>query len=247
MLDTLLIDDEPKARENLRIMLEKNCPEVVIRGEYGNIETAYSAIETINPDLVFLDIELGNATGFDLLGRFAQINFAIIFVTAFDQYAIRAIKSSALDYLLKPVSSKELVLAVNKAKTNVQQPNTRVQNLMEAIQSPKQKHNRIAVPHQNGFQMVAVENILFCAADKQYTYLHLADGNTICSSLNMGEYEELLALHDFFRTHHSYLVNRQHILRYIRGEGGEVIMDNHTSIPVSRRKKQEFLVWLTEK
>jgi two-component system, LytTR family, response regulator len=248
ILNTILIDDENKARENLRLLIQKHCAnDLRIVNECGNIEEAYTAIISLNPTLIFLDIEMTNGTGFDLLNRFTHYPFKVIFVTAFDQYAIRAFKFCALDYLLKPVSTKELLAAVEKAKTSATSDNNeQMQSLTMALQHPKQKHSRIAIPVQNGYQLVPVDKIMLCAAEKQYTDIYLESGTTICSSLNLGEYEELLTDHDFFRVHHSYMLNRQYIRQYIRGEGGEVIMENKMSIPVSRRKKQEFINWLTK-
>ena len=248
MLRTLLIDDESKARENLRILLQKYCKsDIELIGESENVENGYKDILTSKPDLVFLDIEMGKGTGFDLLGKFDNYPFKVIFVTAYDQYAIKAIKFSALDYLLKPVMIKDLVEAVNKAKTAVNyDKDGQFRALFDVIRKPNQKTNRIAIPVQDGYKLVPVDQIMFCQAQKEYTFINLVNGETICSSLNLGEYEDLLHDYDFFRVHHSYIINRQHIQRYIRGEGGEIIIKNDQHIPVSRRKKEDFLAWLTQ-
>jgi two-component system LytT family response regulator len=246
MLKTILIDDEEKARENLLILLNKHCSEdIEVIGEYDNIDMAYQAIHDLKPQLIFLDIEMGRASGFDLLSQFNQYPFKVVFVTAFDHYAIKAIKFSALDYLLKPVAASDLRTAVDKAKKSVElDSGVHFQTLFEFIKNPKKKSNRIAIPTQTGYQLISVDQIMYCQAQKEYTFIKLHKGETVVSSFNLGEYEDLLQDYDFFRVHHSYIVNRQYIENYIRGEGGEIVMHGSLRIPVSRRKKDEFLEWL---
>lgn len=247
LLKTILVDDEAKARENLRMMLEKHCAaDVSIIGECGDVGDAYSSIKKLQPDLIFLDIELGAESAFDLLQRFTHYSFNVIFVTAYDQHAIQAIKCSALDYLLKPVAVHEITAAVKRAKaTAANSLGMQLQNLFEHITHPYHHSNRIAIPVQGGYQVVAAEDIMYCMAEKEYTYLFLKGGGKICSSLHLGEYEDLLKGYDFFRVHHSYMVNRLFIQHYQRGEGGDVVIQDGSIIPVSRRKKEDFLNWLT--
>jgi two-component system LytT family response regulator len=249
MLKTVLIDDEVRARENLRILLHKYCAaDIEIVGEIESVDNAYSSIISMKPQLIFLDIELGNSTGFDLLNRFNNYPFKVIFVTAYDHYAIKAIKFSALDYLLKPIASTDLINAVTKAKGAIgTNSDDHFQSLFEIIKRPRHKSNRIAIPVQNGYRLIPVDQILFCEAQKEYTLIQHVSGESICSSLNLGEYDSLLQDYDFFRVHHSYIINREYIQHYIRGEGGEVILHNDQHIPVSRRKKEEFLNWLINK
>lgn len=249
MLKTLLIDDEARARENLRILLQKYCGnDVELIGESENVEIAYKDISALKPDLVFLDIEMGKGTGFDLLNKFDHYPFKVVFVTAYDHYAIKAIRFSALDYLLKPVTIKDLIDAVSKAKKAINyNRDDQFQALLEIIKKPHQKANRIAVPVQDGYKLIPVDQIIFCHSQKEYTFITLSNDEVICSSLNLGEYEELLKDYDFFRVHHSYIINRQYIQRYVRGEGGEIIINTDQRIPVSRRRKEEFLSWLTNK
>jgi len=248
MLRTLLIDDEARARENLHILLQKYCgADIVVVGESEDVEKAHADILRLKPDLIFLDIEMGKGTGFDLLSKFDHYPFKVIFVTAYDHYAIKAIKFSALDYLLKPVTIKDLIDAVSKAKAAIgSNKDAQFQTLFDVIKTPKQKTNRIAIPIQDGYKLLPVDQIIFCQAQKEYTFIRQVNGDIICSSLNLGEYEELLQEYDFFRVHHSYIINRQYIQRYVRGEGGEIITNDNQHIPVSRRKKDEFLAWLTE-
>jgi len=249
MLRTLLIDDEARARENLRILLQRYCnDDVELIGESENVEKGYKDIIVLKPDLVFLDIEMGKGTGFDLLSRFDHYPFKVIFVTAYDRYAIKAIKFSALDYLLKPVTIKDLIDAVSKTKAAINyNKDAHFQSLLDVIKKPQHKANKIAIPVQDGYRLVPVDQIIFCQAQKEYTFINQLNGEVICSSINLGEYEDLLQEFDFFRVHHSYIINRQYIQRYVRGEGGEIITNNNQHIPVSRRKKEEFLQWLINK
>lgn len=249
MIKAIIIDDEPKGRENLRILINKYCATAIeVIAECSDIETAYHQISALKPQLVFLDIELGNATGFDLLQKFKILGFKVIFVTAYDQYAVKAIKFCALDYLLKPIQADELVQAVKRAMDilNTGQQK-RVDNMFQIMQKPLNSRNRIALPTEKGYELISVEEILYCEANKEYTNIYRQKGVPFCSSVNLGEYEELLTDYSFFRVHHSYIVNKQHIFSYQKEGGGEIIMDNKTVIPVSRRKKTEFLEWLTHK
>jgi len=182
-----------------------------------------------------------------LLNRFKQYPFKVVFITAFDQYAIKAIRFSALDYLLKPVSVTDLRNAVSKVKKSIHsERELHFETLLNFINNPQRKSNRIAIPVQNGYHLIPVDQIMYCEAHKEYTYINLFKKETICSSLNLGEYEELLEGYDFFRVHHSYLVNRQYIQNYIRGEGGEIVINHQQRIPISRRKKEDFLRWLKQ-
>ena len=248
MLKTILVDDEAKARENLKSLLTKYCAlDIDVVCESESVEQTYLDILHYKPQLLFLDIEMGMSTGFDLLNKFTSYPFKVIFVTALDKHARQAIKFSALDYLLKPVDVEDLLEAVEKAKRTI----TGVENespfhtLSRHIKNLRQKPNRIAIPIQNGYRLVQVDDIIYCHAEKEYTFINQINGEIICSSLNLGEFEEILQDFDFFRVHHSYIINRQYIQNYIRGEGGEIVIDQNQRIPVSRRKKVDFLSWLT--
>lgn len=247
MLSAIIVDDDYRDREILELMINKYCSDsVVIAGTAGNISDARQLILEKKPRLVFLDIELGNETGFDLLSTFDPCPFRVVFVTAYDKYAIRAIKFSALDYILKPIDITELVKAVQKAAEDEKKTITYdIKNLLEVLSRPGNKNNQVAVPTLTGFQFIQVEEIIFCEANKEYTFLHCMHQPVICSCINLGEYEDLLEDYSFLRVHHSYLVNKQHIRQYIKGEGGELVLTNEHKIPVSRRKKQDLIERLT--
>lgn len=249
MLKAILIDDDYRDLEILELLLKKYCAtEVFIAGTADAVATGYQLILEIKPDLIFLDVELGMETGFELLSKFSDFSFKVIFVTAYDRYALQAIKFNALDYLLKPVEITELVRAVQKiVKVNAVSIDAELKNLLHTLHHPHQKNNRIAIPVLDGYKMIAVGDILFCEAKKEYTYIYNTNEPVICSSINLGEYEELLQEYAFFRVHHSYLVNKDHVKHYVKTDGGELVVGNNILIPVSRRKKQEVVEWLTLK
>ena len=246
MFKAVIIDDDLRDREVLEMLLAKYCSEEIrIIGHAGDIETAFCLILEKGPNIVFLDIELVNGSGFDLLSKFTEFPFRVVFVTGYDKYAIQAIKFNALDYLLKPVEISELINTVQKLKNAMRLSiDSEIKNLIHNLAHPWQKNNRIAIPVLNGYKMLPVEDILYCEANKEYTNIHCIIQPLICSSINLGEYEDLLTEYSFCRVHHSYLVNRQHVMQYIKGEGGELMIGKDTLIPVSRRKKHEVVDWL---
>lgn len=246
MLRAIIIDDNLHDKEVLEMILGKYCSkETNIIGIAKNVDSAYQLILETNPDVIFLDIELGNESGFDLLKKFTEYSFKVIFVTAYERYAVKAIKFNALDYVLKPVEIAEIVNAVQKVNASEHiSINAELKNLVHNLAHPYHKSNRVAIPVINGYKMVAIESILYCEAKKEYTNIYCTDQAFICSCVNLGEYEELLQDYSFCRVHHSFLVNKDHVIQYIKGEGGELMMENEITIPVSRRKKTEVVDWL---
>ena len=245
MLKAIIIDDDARDQELLEMLLNKYCSDdIQITGTADTVDKGCLLILETKPDLLFLDVELGEETGFDVLTRLKEIPFKVIFVTAHDRYAIQAIKFNALDYILKPVEIPELVKAVKKTRETLSITGE-LQNLLHNLAHPHQKSNRIAVPLLNGYRMISVQDIIFCKAEKEYTYIYATGQAPICSSTNLGEYEDLLRDYSFCRVHHSFLVNKDHVKLYVKGEGGEITTSNDTVIPVSRRKKPEVVEWLT--
>lgn len=249
LLTALIVEDNPRDQQTLELLLQRYCAAAIsVTGSAATVPEAAMFIKQHRPGLVLLDVELGGASGFDLLSLFPDPDFAVIFVSGHSEYALRAIKFSAVDYVLKPIDPKELAAAVNKvAHAGNEYRNRQLEILLEHLAQPGGPANHIAIPQVNGFYMTSVNDILYCEASREYTLLHKAEQPVICSSRNLGEYETLLETAGFFRVHHSYLVNRQHIRQYIRGEGGELIMTNDAIIPVSRRRKTGMLQWLTGK
>jgi two-component system LytT family response regulator len=246
MLKAILVDDEEKSRKNVQLLLQKHCADAVqVLGESDNVNDAFTLITKLKPNLVFLDIEMGQQTGFDLIAKFPQPNFKCIFITAYDQYALKAIKFCALDYILKPIDYKELQQAVAKAKAVLEQPEKEnMQNLISILKQPNHKSNKVVIPTAKGFNFIPVEHILYIEAEKGYTFIHCTNNQKVCSTTSLGEYEDLLSEYTFFRTHHSYLINKEFVTGYIKGEGGEVTLTTGSTVPVSKRRKTELMEWL---
>lgn len=243
MMQALIIDDEIGSREYLFEALSQNCPEVTVVGTAKDAEQGYQLIKNTKPDLVFLDIEMPNGSGFDLLQRFDTIPFEVIFVTGFDRYALNAIKFNCLDFLLKPYAFEDVIKAVDKAKTIQREKNrtARMENLLNNLRQPRRTNQKIALPSLDGLEFVSVDSILHLEADGKYTNFHLSDKRTLLISRNIKEYEQMFEEYGFFRVHRKHMINLSKIQKYHKGEGGYVIMVDGTSIDVSRRKKEDFL------
>jgi two-component system, LytTR family, response regulator len=240
MIKALVVDDEPESRENLCGLLRKYCPQVTVMAAVGSIDLAEAAIELHGPDLLFLDIEMPNGNGFDLLDRFQEPPADVVFVTAYEQYALNAIKRYALDYILKPIDVDELVRAVER-KLALDAPQRERMGLMRTEQSRTDHVKRIALPSAKGLQLVEIADIIRCEADDHYTTFHLVDKKRYVVTRNLGEYEEMLAPHGFYRIHHAHVVNLSRVKQYVRGRGGYVIMDDGGHVDVSARRRDGFL------
>jgi two-component system LytT family response regulator len=243
-MKAIIIDDEKHCREVLEALLKKHCTQVELCGMFASAADAIAQLEHLKPDVIFLDIEMPGMNGFEFLQQFKRRDFAVIFTTAYNEYAIQAIKHSALDYLLKPVDKHELMEAVNRAaEEQVHKTADKVAQLLQAMQV-KPTPRRFAVPTLEGLTMINPEDILYVKSDGPYSHFYFNDGRHIIISKTLKEAEEVLPAEDFFRIHNSYLINMKYIKKYIRGEGGEVVMSNGEQIPVSRTRKQDFLAKL---
>ncbi|CAN5471601.1 LytTR family DNA-binding domain-containing protein [soil metagenome] len=242
MIKTLIVEDEPGNIKIFRNMTEGYCPQVDICGEAGDVQTAFELIKRIPPQLVFLDIEIPGGNAFTLLDQLKPINFEIIFVTAYDSYTLKAIKYSALDYLLKPVSIEELISAVNKVakKINKQQLQQRIEHLMLNMQPAKKNLQSIAVPAHFGYEFIIISNIIRCEANGNYTYFFMNYGRKVISVKNLKEYEDMLSPDVFFRIHHSHIININFIKRYHKSNV-IIEMEDGAMIPIATRRKKEFL------
>jgi two-component system, LytTR family, response regulator len=242
MLKSIVVDDEFKSRESLKALVEKFCENIQVSAVCQNADEAIKAIHEYKPDVVFLDIQLQRETGFDMLERLDKIDFEIIFTTAFSEFAVRAFKFSAIDYLLKPVDIEDLRKAIEKARKRiVGNISERMTQLAQTMKGNNFKHSRLAVPSSDGLVFVSVDGILYCEASGNYTNIHMGDGRKFVVSRTLKEYEEMLEDLDFFRIHNSYLINLHLIKKYIRGEGGQVVMTNDQALDVSKAKKKSFL------
>ena len=243
MIKAIIIDDEVHCIDTLSILLADCCPGVEVLEKCMTAKKGFEAIEKLMPDLVFLDIEMPVMNGFELLEQFKQIPFSIIFTTSYDQYAIKAIRFSALDYLLKPIDPKELISAIKKVQEQRQLPLAeQFQMLLKQVHGKEQHFNKIAVPTSEGFELIPADQLMRCEADDNYTYLYLKNRNRIIACRTLKEVEEQLQeFHFFTRVHHSHIVNLNEVVRYIRGEGGYVVLSDGSSINVSRSRKEMLL------
>jgi len=243
MIKAIIIDDELHCLESLSLMLKDHCSEVQLIEQSLSAAKGLEAIEKFKPDLVFLDIEMPVMNGFELLEQLSTIPFAVIFTTSYDQYAIRAIRFSALDYLLKPIDPKELVIAVKKVQEERHLPLAeQFQILLNQIQGKGGGFSKIAVPTAEGFELIYAEQIICCEASDNYTHFSLKNKTKVIACRTLKEIAEQLQGFPFFvRVHNSYLVNLNEVLRYIRGEGGYLIMSDGTSVNVSRSRKEALL------
>lgn len=243
MLNAVLVDDEESSLSALKEKIGRHCPQVNVSGCFSMAEKAIEAINNNHPNLVFLDIEMPVMNGFLLLQRLQFKNFELIFTTAYDHYAIKAIRYSALDYLVKPIEIEELQSAVQRAeeKRKVYTSNQRLELLLENLLPEHAKNQKIAVPHADGLQFIKVSDIVYLEANVNYTHIFLKDGHKVVISRTLKEFEDLLPSPNFLRIHHSFIINRESVEKYIRGEGGQVVLSNGAVLEISRRKKAEFL------
>lgn len=243
MIRAVIVDDEQHCIDHLTRLLKVHVDEIELAGHYLNVNDGLKAISTLQPDLVFLDVQIHDETGFELLGRIKEKNFEVIFTTAFDRFAVQAFKFSALDYLLKPVDPDDLSAALKKIKPSVNHAgfNEQINNLLFNIQSSNRQLQRICVPVLNGMVFLNVNEIIRLKSDSNYTQFFLKDGQKILVSKTLKDFDELLSGTDFFRVHQSHLINLAYIKQYTKGKGGYVTMTDGAEIEVSVRKKEEFL------
>lgn len=243
MIRTLIIDDEVKARETIQNMLETYCPEVKVVGTAGSVKEGLLAVEKYRPELVFLDIKMGDGTGFDLLRQLENQDFFLVFITAFEEFAIRAIKFSALDYILKPLDPDELVSSVKKASHAIEKENVsmRLDALFDNLDVMSHRNKKIVLKTTNSVHLVNLADIIRCESEKNYTHFFTAEGEQITVSKTLKEYSELLADYNFYRVHQSHLINLTHVKRYDKQEGGILVMDDESKIPVSFRRKEDLM------
>jgi len=242
MLKAIIVDDEPYCSESLATLLERFCPEVKISAIINSGQKALNAIQELKPHLVFLDIEMPYMNGFELLEKLPAIDFELVFTTSYDQYAIKAFRFSALDYLLKPIDREELQKAVSKVVSRKQSPiPQQLEILLQKINQPTQTIQRIALPTMEGLQLIPISSIISCASDGNYTIIHTKEKQKIVVSRSLKEIEELLVDHSFLRVHHSWLANMNEISKYIKGEGGYLQMSDGSTVDVSRSKKEILL------
>lgn len=243
MVKALIVDDEPRNIRILHGLLTEYCPQVQVAGEAQDAESAIRLIRTEQPDLVFLDIEMPYGNGFDLLDKVMPVNFEIVFITAFNEYTLKAFKYSALDYLLKPVSIEELKAAVQKAEKRLQQKqlNQQLENLLFNLKKSQSNLHKIAVPWMDGLIFMPVNEIIRFEAKAGYSHIFARDQRKFLCSKTIKEYEDLLPEDIFYRIHNSHVINLNYIRKYHKGRGGIIEMEDGAMIEVASRRKDEFL------
>lgn len=248
MIKTIIVDDEAHATKSLEILLHENCSQVNVIATFNHPAEALLYLRSNEIDLLFLDIDMPFMNGFELLNRLALVNFDIIFVTAYDQYAIKAFKYSAFDYLLKPVDEIELVNSVrkleNKQKNSSQSSN--YEHLLEVFKSGQTQIKRIALPTLEGFEFIEVEKIIRCESDSNYSKIFLQDSKMMLVSRTLKEMEEMLSDMPFIRVHNSHIISKNHIKKYVKADGGYILMADSAEVPISRARKDDVIQELTK-
>jgi two-component system, LytTR family, response regulator len=244
-LKVFIVDDEFQSRNFLSKCITTNHHDIQVVGSAANVEEAIAGIRELQPDLVFLDVMLNNETGFDVLERIGDIQFELVFTTAHDEYAIKAFRFNAIDYLLKPIDIEELDAAIEKVKSRRAEtkgiPKEVVDNFLGSLKSPTTIEKKIPVPTSEGFLLVPLQEIVYCQSNSNYTQLNLTNKRKLISSYTLKHYDDLLSEHLFFRAHKSFLINLAHVTQYKKGEGGTIVMSDQMEIELSRRNKEAFI------
>lgn len=244
-LEAILVDDEDVSLRSLKYELEKYCPNVKVLEAISDPVKAVESIRQMNPDVVFLDIEMPKMNGFDLLQCFPSIDFDVIFVTAYDEFAVKAFEFNAVDYLLKPVLKSKLIQSVSKLSEKQKHAfdQASLHALMQNINlnSGDTRVPTLAIPTQEGFEIIHVSEITHLHAESNYTWVHLQDSDKYLVSRTLKEVAEMINSEQFFRAHKSYVVNLNHIRKYVRGRGGYLILRNGVDVPVSRSQRSGLL------
>lgn len=248
MINAVIIEDEKKSREVMEALVKTNCPDINLLGSADSVASGVELIRKTNPRLIFLDIEMADGSGFDLLEQVPNSGYEVIFTTASDAHALRAIKYSAIDYLLKPIDADELKTAVEKIRAK-QSDTANLDNLKFLLQNfkkPNEQYSKITLPTGNAYEIVNVKDIIRCEADGSYTSFFLENKKKLLVSASLKHYEDLLPPDDFIRVHHHHLVNMHHVVRFLKTDGGYAVMSDGTQIEISRRKKEAFLARLNK-
>ncbi|MEP7231214.1 MAG: LytTR family DNA-binding domain-containing protein [Ginsengibacter sp.] len=241
-LRAILVDDELSSLQNLQRKLIEFCPDVDLVAIAQKPEEAILLIRQHNPDVIFLDIEMPRMNGFRMLDEMGEYNFDIVFTTAYNHYAIDAIRISAFDYLTKPIAIKDLQNTVERlVRHRSSNTKDRMESLKASMQPVRSQEEKIAIPTSEGLEFIPIKNIVHIESSSNYSRLFFIDGKNVLVTKILGDFEEMLKAYNFYRVHNSHLINLVYIKKYVRGEGGHVVMQNGVSIDVARRKKEEFL------
>lgn len=243
MKTAIVVDDEEKSRITLVTFLEKYCPSIQVAAQADGVASAVEVFNKHEPEVIFLDIEMNDGTGFDVIEKLKGRTFEVIFVTAYNQYALQAFRYSAIDYLLKPVNPEELIQAVTKLSDDGRID--QIEKKLEALLINRNSLHKIAIPSMDGIRLEEVRNIIYCESDNYYTHIHLNSGEKLLVSKTLKEYDQMLSGEGFFRIHQKFLVRLSEIKSYSKSDGGYVTLNNGTDLTVSRRKKEELIRLIT--
>jgi two-component system, LytTR family, response regulator len=243
MIRAIIIEDEPLSQEMLTLLLQRHKADIEIIETCSNPTDGIESIAKHEPDLIFLDIQMPKMNGFDMLKKITNINFEVIFTTAFDKYAIDAIRTCALDYLLKPVDDEDLTIAIGKCKERMKEKNTKqhFENLFNNLTNKNPLDKTLALSASDGISFVKMSDILRVEANGRYAKFYLLNKETILVSKTLGDFEDILSANQFFRIHDSAIINLNHVKKYTRGDGGTVLLSDNTELDVARRRKEEFI------
>lgn len=243
MLRTLIVDDEEPVRTMLADILQSFCPDLEIVGQAGDVAGAVSKIKELKPELVLLDVNLPDGSGFDVLNAFNKVDFSVIFVTAYDEYAVKAFKCSALDYILKPVNIDELVQTIEKARETITNKNLakKIAAFLDNLNGSSPEDKKIVLKTQESIHIVKVSTIIRCESFHNYTEFHISGAKKLVVSRTLKEFETLLCEFGFFRVHQSHLINVNYINRFEKSDGGYLVLADGSQVPVAKRKKDELL------
>lgn len=247
-MKAIIIDDEPNAVELLALRLAQKCPQVEVVAACTSSVKGVVAIRELHPDIVFLDIEMPQMNGFQVLAAVEDIQFSLIFVTAYDKFALKAFRYSAIDYLLKPIETNELMEAIRKVERHTQTTKEQVGLFKQQYSNDfKTLPDKIALPYQNGVAFVTIDDIIYCESDDGYTKFHLQDDQTYLVTKSLKDIQEMLEEGQFLRVHKQYLINLNQIKKFVKGEPAYVTMSNNRTVPISRMHKDrlvEHFGWL---
>ena len=243
MIQTIIIEDEEKSAEVIGDLMRQYAPDLELTGTAGNVEKSVALIESKAPHLVFLDVQIADGTGFDVLRKLSSRHFELIFITAYNHYAVEAFRFAAIDYLLKPLHITEFEQAVDRARRRINEKTNhqRVERLLDYMSHNAGSETMISIATVTGFEFYKINEIAWCHSEGAYAVFHFSGKPKVTSSRNLGFYEDILVANDFSRIHHGTMINIRFVKSYIKGKGGYVIMNDGTELEVSHRKKAEFL------